>query len=129
MIYTSYFAMLKRIPEDIIPVSIAAKTPNWFKGACYKRLAPSFDILMEYARTGNQERYIERYALDILNKLPVLEVVNEIRAFRSHSAEDVVLLCYERPERFCHRNLIAEWLRQNRYCACELSTKILLERN
>ena len=33
MIYTSYFAMLKRIPADtIVPISICGKAPDWYKG-------------------------------------------------------------------------------------------------
>lgn len=118
MIYTSYFAVLKRIPEDIVPVSIAAKTPDWFKGGLLKKLAPSFDILMEYKRAGDQNRYIERYNSEVLDKLSVYDVVNELRELRSHPAEDIVLLCYERPEKFCHRHLVSEWLKQNRYWKC-----------
>jgi len=46
MIYTSYFAKLKSLPEDIIPISICAKSPNWYKGLQYKRLAPTYDLLL-----------------------------------------------------------------------------------
>ena len=29
MIYTSYFAKLKALPNNIIPISICAKVPSW----------------------------------------------------------------------------------------------------
>ena len=29
-IYTSYFAKLKKLPDNIIPISICAKVPNWY---------------------------------------------------------------------------------------------------
>ena len=33
MIYTSYFAKLKSLPENIIPISICGKAPDWYR--CY----------------------------------------------------------------------------------------------
>lgn len=35
MLYTSYFGKVKKLPENIIPVSIAAITPRWFQGKSY----------------------------------------------------------------------------------------------
>ena len=32
MIYTSYFAKLKYLPKDIVPISICGKCPEWYKG-------------------------------------------------------------------------------------------------
>ena len=26
---------------------------------------------------------------------------------------DIVLLCYEKPDEFCHRHLVAEWFNRN----------------
>ncbi len=31
-----------------------------------------------------------------------------------------ILLCYEKPENFCHRHILAEWLRKNGYKCEEL---------
>ncbi len=44
MIYTTYFAQLRNLPENIIPVSICGKVPNWYKGLQYKKLAPKYDF-------------------------------------------------------------------------------------
>lgn len=41
MIYTTYFAKLKSLPKDIIPISICGKAPTGYKGLEYKKLAPS----------------------------------------------------------------------------------------
>lgn len=112
MIYTSYFGMLRHIPDDAFPVSIALITPNWYQGACYKRLAPSLDILMEYKRTRDQERYKERYEREILSKLDAEKVRAELHRLDPLRC-DIFLLCYERPERFCHRHLVADWFAQN----------------
>ena len=39
MIYTSYFAKLRSLPENIVPVSICGKAPDWYKGLQYKNLS------------------------------------------------------------------------------------------
>ena len=48
LIYTSYFAQVKNLPSDIVPISIAAKqVPGW-RYPVYKALAPTYD----YKRDG-----------------------------------------------------------------------------
>lgn len=43
MIYTSYFAKLKELQKNnITPVSICAKVPDWYDGLQYKKLAPQY---------------------------------------------------------------------------------------
>lgn len=118
MIYTSYFAKLKQIrAAGIVPVSIARYTPRW--AGQIKRmpeLAPSENILTEYKQTGDAERYTARYKAEILgNQNPV--VVGLILQAIS-DGKDVALLCYEKSGDFCHRHLMAEWLRENGV-ACE----------
>lgn len=51
MIYTSYFAQLRNLPENIIPVSICGKAPNWYHGYQYKKLAPKYDFSWNGRRT------------------------------------------------------------------------------
>lgn len=50
MIYTSYFAKLKSLPDNIVPISICGKTPDWYKGLQYKKLAPKYDFFCEVER-------------------------------------------------------------------------------
>ena len=101
-IYTSYFANYKQ--EDA--VSIAFSTPNWFKGEKYKKLAPPKKLLYDY-KSGlvDEKEYREIYSKEVLNKLNPNEVAKKLN--------NKVLLCYEKPEDFCHRKLVAEWLENN----------------
>lgn len=46
MIYTSYFGVLKKLPANVIPVSICVKAPAWYSGIQYKKLAPNMDFLL-----------------------------------------------------------------------------------
>ena len=37
MIYTTYFAKLKSLPKDIVPISICGMAPNSYNGLQYKK--------------------------------------------------------------------------------------------
>lgn len=39
MLYTSYFAQLKNLSNDIVPISICGKAPNWYDGLQYKKVS------------------------------------------------------------------------------------------
>lgn len=119
MIYTSYFAKLKYLPKDIIPISICAKSPNWYNGLQYKRLAPTYDILMRYKQDGNKEDYIKKFNEQVLSKLNASEAVFDLYRLadkdNTYYSFDICLLCYEKSSDFCHRHLVAEWLRKDGY--------------
>ena len=107
-IYTSYFAVLRRIPEHIVPVSICLKVPDWFTGTQYKTLAPTSSILYQQKSNPDESRYISRFNSEILGVLNREHVVKELENLSD--GKDVVLLCYEKPTSFCHRQLVAGWL-------------------
>lgn len=110
-IYTSYFANLKNIPPDIIPISIARSTPHWFDGLSIKILAPDEHIRARYNFDGNKDRYVKEYNDEVLTFLyaPRLVQYLEVRS----GGKDVVLLCYESSDKFCHRHLVSQWLNRN----------------
>ena len=117
MIYTSYFARLKKLPNNMIPISICAKTPSWYNGLEYKKLAPSYSILMEYKSYQNEELYIKRFKEEVLNKLCTSEVLEDLFALKplEDKSKNLCLVCYEKSSDFCHRHLVAEWLKENGY--------------
>ena len=61
MIYTSYFAKLKSLPEDLVPISICGKVPDWYKGLQYKKLAPKYDFFMKWKETHDDDYYVQQY--------------------------------------------------------------------
>lgn len=109
MIYTSYFARLKDIPEKYIPVSIAWKTPEFYKGLVYKKLAPTPDILYQYKSDNNWNRYEKFYEHSILSLLSVNDVLQDL--LNLTGSYDIVLLCYEKGN--CHRHIVSKWLRDS----------------
>lgn len=114
MIYTSYFANIKNLPENVIPISIARHTPDWYKGLHYPTLAPSFELLcMWKANECNRDYYIKRFYDETLNRLNAYSVVMHLKHLCEVSLwgnVDICLVCYEKPENFCHRHLVRAWL-------------------
>lgn len=102
-IYTSYFARYRGDKG----VSIALYPIRGYSGRRYPPLYPSKDILSQWKTSHEDEMirqkiYIERYYNEVLSALDPRKVVNDLG--------DAVLLCYEKPNTFCHRRLVASWL-------------------
>jgi hypothetical protein len=122
MIYTSYFAQLRNLPENIIPVSICGKAPNWYHGYQYKKLAPKYDFFMEWKKNHDNNYYIKCFNEQVLGNLNAIDVILDLsRMIYSFNIgeSDICLVCYEKPDDFCHRHLVAQWLRDNGFSCAE----------
>jgi hypothetical protein len=113
MIKTTYFAHAKKLDPSLNLVSIARYTPPGFPGRLYHKLAPSPALLSYVKSTNDTEGYIREFAQQ-LNRLDPHQVVQEL-------GENPILVCYEAPGKFCHRHLVADWLRQAGYTVVELN--------
>lgn len=122
MIFTSYFGKLKKMPENVIPIAICARVPDWYKGLRYPLLAPNYNALMKYKDDHNEADYIECYNNSTLKALNPLWVLGGLRTLLPYSEDTqtpiwenpdfhVALICYEKSGEFCHRHLVAEWFR------------------
>ena len=117
MIYTTYFAKLKKLPDNVLPVAICAKPPAGYNGPIYRALAPKYDFFAKYKINGDQEEFIENYIGQVLNQLNPARVVAELYyQVEAASCEgDIALVCFEKSSDFCHRHLVADWLRNAGY--------------
>lgn len=116
MIYTSYFAKLSKLPANITPIAICGKSPEWYKGIQYKKLAPKWSFFSIWKETHDNEYYIKHFNEEVLNPLNANDVVNELYSLAGKNQDaDIVLICYEKPGDFCHRHLVADWLTSNGY--------------
>lgn len=129
MIYTSYFAKLKSLPKNVIPISICGKAPDWYTGLQYKKLAPKLSFFTEWKENHDNDYYVKCFTEQVLNSLDVYTVVNELYNLLPEEEKSLIrtvncppwanpyvniaLICYERLEDFCHRHLVAEWLNRN----------------
>lgn len=126
IIYTSYFAKVKDLPENIIPISIANKDP---KGTNFKKLqifVPG-DWLWDWKKKykGNEEtsaaigEYRDKYRKQVFSSADntrIKEIISEILS--ENPGKEICLLCYENPTKFCHRHFAAGILTDMGY-ACE----------
>lgn len=136
MIFTSYFARLRNIPSNCVPIAICAKIPDFYTGAFYKQLAPSYGCLMDYKKDQQEQIYINRYSKENLNKFTPEQMLKDLYELLPEDIKTifciegipwyenphyhVVLLCYEKPDKFCHREIVKYWLRSKGYQCDEL---------
>lgn len=99
---TSYYA---RVKPGKSTICISRGMPKW---ATYKRyfpLAPG-----PWFKSVSQEEYITKYFNEILSKLDPQKVWDELHELTE--GEEPILLCYEAPDKFCHRRLVALWFEE-----------------
>lgn len=109
-IFTSYFDRTEKPRiEGLVPIGIAGISPPGFDGLEYKRLAPKRFIYDNYIKSGDEETYSRDYFRHVLDKLNPEQVLKDLENFSG--GKDIVLLCYEKPNQFCHRHLVAYWMK------------------
>lgn len=112
--FTSNFAKNSNNPDA---VSISAGKPKWFKGKTYPDLYPPWDIVKRYkAGEIDNKIYTKIYNKEVLRKLYPHEVYEDL-------GPNAVLLCWCGVDAFCHRKLVAKWLRLAGYDIEELVDK------
>lgn len=116
MIYTSYFAKLSKLPSNITPIAICGKSPEWYKGIQYKKLAPKWSFFSVWKQTHDNDYYIQHFNEEVLSPINADDIIHELYSLAGKNQdEDIVLICYEKPGDFCHRHLVAEWLTSHGY--------------
>lgn len=111
--HTGYYAQLKSYLKcGLHPVSISVKCPDWYNGSEYKKLAPKWEFFNEWkngSHKGDNEYFIKNYKELVLDKLEPAQVMKELEELTGASLDKIIFLCYEKPEDFCHRHLVADW--------------------
>ena len=97
-------------------VSISGDKGNsvGYDGNVYTKLAPKKEFweiwhsnIDKISEEENNKYYMEEYYKQVLSKLDAKEVVKELE---EQFGNNVILLCYEEVQEFCHRHLVATWL-------------------
>jgi hypothetical protein len=94
----------KTMGHDLRAISIAGYAPDNFIGRQYRNLAPKRWFFDRYKQDGDETFYREQFQKLVLDPLNPRTVFNELGA-------DSILLCWEHPNQFCHRHIVAEWFR------------------
>ena len=109
-IYTSYFANHKELQRHGIKmIGITRFPPKWFNGLNLDILSPTKDLLMDF-KNGKitkdvfATRYIQE--LEAIGKQQICDKLISL----SYDCP-IALCCYETSEDFCHRHILAEYLK------------------
>ena len=98
MIFTSNFKIAGHLPQA---VAISRGLPRGWRGRVYRPLAPSWALVKIY----DSQQFIRLYRTQVLDRLDAGQVLRDL------GGDDVVLLCWEPPGEFCHRQVVAAWLK------------------
>jgi hypothetical protein len=107
---TSCFSLYKGEGRISIARYAPRNTPAGYH--TFRKLAPG-----NWFNSVSTSRYIELYEHDILAKLNPERTWNELHMLTGNV--EPVLLCYELPGEFCHRQLVARWFRRELGIAVE----------
>lgn len=112
-VWTTCFSNLKMVSgkdSEIIPLSIARYMPKNLQGDIQSlpELFPSKSLLSSYKKGKvDYENYKKIYYNEVLKNLDVKNLIKKIKTF----GNKVVLVCYEKPDDFCHRHIVSHWLK------------------
>lgn len=103
------FSNVVSISYSITPGTAGKLVQRGIKYSHYKPLAPDWKSIVGPYKDGliTENEYVRRYHLQ-LDKLDPKKVVEEL-------GENAILLCYETPNLFCHRHIVARWLSLHGY--------------
>lgn len=78
---TSYFAQLRKIKamDGAVSVAVCRYLPDWYKGAVYKKVAPSYVMLAGMKNADTREYFSKKYLTEVLGSLKPGKVEKEIK--------------------------------------------------
>jgi hypothetical protein len=103
VIYTSYYSKVKSldIPKERL---YSISNASFYKDKVYDPLVPPWELVNKYKQGKiNEREYFQIYKKEVLSKLNAQKVVSDL-------GYGAVLLCFEKPSDFCHRQIVAKWL-------------------
>ena len=115
MIYTSYYANYRKF-KGMFRVSISRTAPSNSYDLQLTKLAPTAKLLQNHKSNFiTNEEYTSVYNSQLLGLENDGYIAKFVKALSNLQElhEDVVLLCYEKTGKFCHRHLLAEYLNSN----------------
>ena len=109
MIYTGYYSKVKNYKSSGYTVVSISRTEPFPVDGKLMILAPDENILWRYKNGEIDEMEYTSLYLDQLDKIGIRIILKSIHSF----GDDVVLLCWEAPDKFCHRHILADYINRN----------------
>ena len=117
MLYTNYFSNIKNYDPTKV-FAVTASKPEFLKGGYLKVVAPKYEWVEKYKNKEiTADQYTEKYIAYLnANKEKILQVIKSL-------PDESMLCCYESPDKFCHRHVLAKWLNENKVKIIEFNEK------
>lgn len=117
MLYTSYYGNPHLDPNKVFLVRISNSAPGEFPlNFVLQEAIPAWETIVSPYKDGTitENDFVIRYRRQIDSKtFTVLLALDTIlEQAKALGLQDIVFLCYEKPGRFCHRRIFAEWLQE-----------------
>ena len=121
---TSYFSKFNRLSEEekdkYYPIAISTTVPSWSVYSEHHTFISPKNILPRYK---NGEISWEQYTIEYIELLNRLEEIQSVYEFYSkietEEEKEVVLLCYEKSDAFCHRHILRNFLNNRHHLNIE----------
>jgi hypothetical protein len=99
LILTSNFKIAGHLPQA---VAISLGVPRGWKGARCTVLAPPRPLI----KIMDPATFIPLYRSQVLDRLDPHKIIQDL------GRDDFVMLCWEPPGKFCHRQVVAVWFQK-----------------
>ena len=124
MIYTSHYSNWRNFPKGALIIQVSASAPIHVNDNIGWAI-PSWKTMVFPFKNGEitEEEYIHRYSKQ-LNSHEKL-IISDMKRLEQWSIDgrDVMLCCFEKPPKFCHRAIFRDWLNQRGYNVDEFPYK------
>lgn len=111
MIYTASYRNAENIDMNKYSISWDKGKDAGYFGECYLELAPKLDFFRIWKSQRETLSFLENtkyYINEYYNR--VLKYLDPIKVYEL--LDNSILLCYEEPCEFCHRHIVASWLKE-----------------
>ena len=104
-LYSSYFRHLNQVPKSMMVFSVVRQPKDIPNIEC---LAPSTNLLYLYKSNKiNYNDFIDSYLTELTcNNNANTTIINLVNLIKSGT--DIVLVCYEKDNTYCHRKVLCE---------------------
>ena len=107
-ILTSYYANYKNIPSEYQCISISNSNPTTICLPVWRDVVPDWSMVKTYKNGDmNFDAFLFAY-VSMLNKLSHQQVLDYLNRYKGQT---LVLMCWEKDSKLCHRQLLGTWLK------------------
>lgn len=120
MLYITYLANMKNIPDDMVKLIIVRfvskqldlkKLKNTY---IVSELSPSKELLLQYKENNNWDWYVSEFYKQMDSDEDMKKALQNVKVLLD-SGFDVCLICYEKDYEKCHRFLLAKYFESMGY--------------